>query len=440
MLRQSRFYKRHYEAVERPITDLETLPPVTKPMLMDHFDDVVTDTAVTRAEIYEFTTDDSKIGNRFLDRYLVATTSGTTGEPGIFLQDGYAMTVTDVVRDRWNGVAMLKLDTVRRFLQNGFKSVLIAVGGGHFVGASNVASFQREHPFLGDRIRLYSPKQPLEGLVDSLNEYQPTLLGGYATVLVELAREQREGRLRLTPALVQPTAEPISRAQKRELGRTFGCTVQELYGATEFHPIAGECSNGNLHANTDWVVLEPVDHDYQPVEPGKPSDTVLLTNLANRIQPLVRYDLGDSTTMYEESCSCGSPFPVIEIGGRQGDILHFEGECRERIPVFSLAISSVVEAVPGVHRAQVIQTDERSLRIRLDVTDDTTEQRVWDQVELELRSFLGSRGISEPSIEHASAAPRRDPGSGKFRPVWSEVGLTTNRSIEAGSVNEKSGV
>jgi hypothetical protein len=41
----------------------------------------------------------------------------------------------------------------------------------------------------------------------------------------------------------------------------------------------------------------PVDQDYRPVLPGEPSHTVLMTNLANRVQPLIRYDQGDSVTL-----------------------------------------------------------------------------------------------------------------------------------------------
>ncbi len=43
----------------------------------------------------------------------------------------------------------------------------------------------------------------------------------------------------------------------------------------------------------------------------------VLTNLANTVQPLIRYDLGDQVTMQTERCMCGSPLPVIEVQGRQ---------------------------------------------------------------------------------------------------------------------------
>ncbi|WP_435073759.1 hypothetical protein [Halorubrum sp. HHNYT27] len=194
----------------------------------------------------------------------------------------------------------------------------------------------------------------------------------------------------------------------------------EAYAATEFDPIAIECGHGNLHVNADWVVLEPVDEEYRPVDPGEPLETVLLTNLGNRIQPVIRYDLGDSITMYDEHCSCGSAFPVIDVEGRQGDILHFEtADGRER-PIFPLALSGVVEEVPEVHRTQLIRTAPATIRVRLDVTPDRDEADVWEEVNTALQSFLEDQGITGVAFEQATESPQRDPASGKFRHVWAE--------------------
>ncbi len=348
--RQSRFYKRHFADVPEGCTDLTQFPPVTKPTLMDHFDDVVTDTAITKAEIDAFIADESKTGHRFLGRYPVWTTSGTTGEPGIFVQDDTSLALLGALPDRWVLNVLLDIDTIRRLVKHNLRQAVIAITGVHFLGASGFALLQRESKFLENRIRLFSPTQPLDDLIEVLNRYQPALLMGYATVIVELARAQRDDRLDINPAFVSPASEPVSAAQKRDIERAFDCEVREAYAATEFNPIAIECSHGNLHVNADWVVLEPVDEYYQPVEPGEPSETVLITNLGNRIQPIIRYDLGDSITMYDEHCPCGSAFPFIDVEGRQGDVLHFETEDRRDRPIFPLALSGVVEEVPGVRR------------------------------------------------------------------------------------------
>ena len=419
--RQSRFYKQHYADVPEDSTNLTQYPPVTKPILMEHFNDVVTDTAITKAEIDAFVADETKIGQRFLGRYPIWTTSGTTGEPGIFVQDETAWTVSDVLGDRWIVPAMAGISSLSRLFTQNLRIGLVAVSGGHFAGAAGLEMMRRESIYGERHLRLFSPKSPIDDLISDLNQYQPAILEGYSTVLVELARAQQDGRLDISPALLLPTAEPISATQKRMLRDTFDCVVRELYGATEFVPIAVECEHGNLHANTDWVVLEPVDEDYQPVEPGTPSDTVLITSLSNRVQPIVRYDLGDSITLYEERCPCGSEFPIMEVGGRQGDVLQFETDEGEEVPIFPLTLSSVVEEVPGIHRTQIIRTAPTTLQIRFDVTPNATEEEVWTHIERELQSFLRTHGISRITVEAASEPPQREERSGKFRHVWSEL-------------------
>ena len=148
---------------------------------------------------------------------------------------------------------------------------------------------------------------------------------GYSTAMGLLAQERAEGRLNVSPVLAFAGAEWLPRTELERIESAFRCPLREVYGATEFLYAAIGCAHGWLHANTDWVVLEPVDEEYRPVSPGEPSHTVLLTNLANRVQPIIRYDLGDSVTLRPDPCPCGSPLPAIRVQGRTNDVLTFDG-------------------------------------------------------------------------------------------------------------------
>ncbi len=80
----------------------------------------------------------------------------------------------------------------------------------------------------------------------------------------------------------------------------------------------GECvflSNGcstddGAHINADWSILEVVDEDYRLVPAGTPGQKVLITNLANQVQPFIRYEVGDVVTMATTPCRCGSRLPA----------------------------------------------------------------------------------------------------------------------------------
>src|SRR5512143_1605707 len=80
----SPFYRRfHAGPMDQP---LQTLPVLTKSLLMEHFDEVVTDPAIHLAHVRDFAAE-RQDGVRYLDRYWVTATSGSRGQPGLFLFD-----------------------------------------------------------------------------------------------------------------------------------------------------------------------------------------------------------------------------------------------------------------------------------------------------------------------------------------------------------------
>ena len=259
--------------------------------------------------------------------------------------------------------------------------------------------------------------RPVDELVAELNEFQPTLLSGYPSVFVLLAAEQRAGRLRITPVNILCAGELLTPAMREVVTRTFGCPVIEGYAATEVPGLAIECTRGFLHVNSDWHILEPVDSDRRPVPPGVQSDSVLVTNLANRVQPIIRYGLGDRVTLQPHSCACGSPFPVVTVEGRTNDVLTLEDAEHQPVQILPLALGSVIEESPGVHRFQAIGTGPRELTIRLDVNDEATRTGVEREVERRVRDFLASHRVTDVTITCAAEPPRQEPRSGKLRQI-----------------------
>ena len=154
------------------------------------------------------------------------------------------------------------------------------------------------------------------------------MLSGYATVLALLAHEQKAGRLRIHPVLINNGGETLTLHARALIEAAFGCSVSNGYGCSEMISLAFQCRRGSLQLNADWALLEPVDENWKAVPAGQPSATVLLTNLANRIQPLIRYDLGDSITVSREACPCGSALPPCR--GRRTHQRHAQFHSAER--------------------------------------------------------------------------------------------------------------
>jgi putative adenylate-forming enzyme len=391
---------------------LTDLPPVNKRSLMAEFDDVMTEPDVTRAAVDEFVAQPDRCGGALLGRYSVWTSSGTTGDPGYFVHDPDAIAVYDALEwQRFRGVRSAS-DLARQLIA-GDRYAMVAATGGHFAGISTVERMRRSMPWLTASLKGFSLLQPIERLVAELNEFRPTLLASYPTAAQMLAEEQHAGRLKLRLREVWTGGETLANPARAQVQRAFGCPVRNSYGASEFLPIAWECPYRRLHLNSDWVILEPIDHHGRPVPAGTRSHSVLLTNLANRIQPLIRYELGDAVTMSDTPCGCGSRFPVMSVEGRTDEALVFPLPRGGTATVVPLALTTVMEDEARVHDFQVTQTAPRKLQVRLGGDEQTSAA----EVRRALGSYFDTLGVEAVSIDIARRPPARDQISGKLRRV-----------------------
>ncbi len=413
----SPFYRHHYRGVPSHPGDLSELPVLDKPTLMSNFDDWVTDPDVTLDDLRrDFLAREDFVGRLYLGRYLVMTTSGTTGEPAVILQDRLSWRVYNILGRTRPQPVVRRID-LGELARRGVRTAALFATGGHFGAAALAERVRGISPFLADRTKVLSVLRPIDELVAELNSFQPTLLSGYPSVFVLLAAEQRAGRLRIDPVHILCAGELFTPSMREAVYSAFGCPITQGYAATEVPALAIECTHGFLHVNSDWYVLEPVDSDRRPVPHGVLSDSVLVTNLANRVQPIIRYDLGDRVMLQPQPCACGSPFPVVAVEGRTNDLLSFDTAEHRSVQILPLALGVVIEETPGVHRFQAIGTGPRDLTVRLDVHDEAARGDVEREVESAVREFLRSHHVSEVRITFAPEPPRQEPRSGKLRQV-----------------------
>ncbi|MCD6679318.1 MAG: AMP-binding protein [Burkholderiaceae bacterium] len=410
----SRLLARHWRGVS-PDAPLQALPPSTRGELMAHFDDWVTDPGIRLDEVRRFVADPARVGEAFLGRYAVWTSSGTTGVPGIYVQDEDALAI-------YGALLSAQADFAPASDPRNFGSTtrlaLVAATGGHFAGVVWWQRLCRMYPLLAAQARVFSILEPLDALCESLAAWNPTSIATYPTVLAQLAAEQRAHRLQLAPRTLLSGGEALCSAERHAIEQTFGCPVVEDYGASECMNIAHSCGSHRLHLNDAWVVLEPVDERMNPVSPGEPSFTVLVTNLANQVQPIVRYDLGDSVTIGAEPCDCGDERPTLQVSGRADDVLEFDARHGEFVRVLPLAIETVLEEDSGLSRFQLTQTARDELRLRIECADLHERRSAFDRAEQVLARFLAKQGVAKPVRLHLDdEVPQLDRASGKLRRV-----------------------
>lgn len=415
----SRFYQRLYRdlpANALTLGDLRQLPPVTKSELMAAFDDWVTDPEVTRARVEAFAADPVLLGSLYRGRWFVCASSGTTGHPGLFAHDQGAIAIyraLNVVRVDLAWLSSRQWLTLAR-RQMRWAAVM---GGGPFVGVGYLEMERRRSAWRARSYRAFPAQRPLAELVTALNAFDPAILTGYPSALELLAEEQASGRLHLRPMLVETGGESTTPGARARMAATFGCAIHNAYGTSEFPMLAADCPCDWLHVNSDWAILEPVDERFHPTPPGEPSYTVLLTNLANHIQPIIRYDLGDSVLVQPEPCPCGSPLPAIRVAGRCDDVLRLVAADGRTVSLLPLAIGAVADEAPGAHRSQLIQTGPATIRLRLEPKPGADGETMWRDALANLHAYLAEQGLANVELVRASEAPEQSAQSGKFRQV-----------------------
>jgi phenylacetate-CoA ligase len=98
------------------------------------------------------------------------------------------------------------------------------------------------------------------------------------------------------------SSEPLTAATREELERAFGVRPFNLYGTTEGLWGCDCAEHAGVHLFEDFTIVENVDADGRPVPAGEPGARLLVTNLFNHIQPLIRFELGDMVTVDPQPC------------------------------------------------------------------------------------------------------------------------------------------
>jgi phenylacetate-coenzyme A ligase PaaK-like adenylate-forming protein len=190
---------------------------------------------------------------------------------------------------------------------------------------------------------------PLAEIVDRLNELQPASLSAYASILACLAAEQRGGRLRIASKSVTSNRETLMPEVRAVIADAFRTPVVNGFGSTEGLIGHSAPDDDALVFNSDLCIVELVDAENRPVPPGVPSAKVLLTNLYNRTQPLIRYELTDSFVRQPDAPDHGHLRATVR--GRADEVLHYGG-----VPIHPHVVRSVMVRSADILDYQVRQT------------------------------------------------------------------------------------
>ena len=373
-------------AAVRSVADLQALPFLTKAEIRAHADALRADDATGLA--------------RF-------NTGGSSGEPLIFFIG--TERVTHDVAAKWRATRWWDVDIGDR--------EIVVWGSPIELGTQDRVRLVRDALMRTELLPAFEMSDAkVDGFIARIRERRPKMLFGYPSAIshIALRAEQRGVRLDdLGIKVVFCTSERLYDHQRETIRRLFGCPVANGYGGRDAGFIAHECPSGNMHITAEDIVVEIIDEAGRVLPPGQ-SGEIVVTHLATRDYPFIRYRTGDIGTLGEEACPCGRGLPILkDIQGRSTDFVVAE----DGTVMHGLALIYVLRDIPGVARFKIVQESLELTRVWVEPNADFDASASLETIVAGLKARLGqSVDIDVQMVEMLPAEK-----SGKHRYVSSKV-------------------
>ncbi len=383
------------------LADLQRLPVMTKHDMMERLDDVFTDRRLTVDAVERALGATRTAPVPIDDRFIAMASGGSSGRRGVFVFDVAAAV---------DYVGCLSRALVARLRASGGPppggipiAFVAAASAVHATGTVAPITAGGRLPFTFHAIPV---TLPFAEIVQRLAAVNPPLIYGYPTMLARLADEKRAGRLAITPRMLTATSETVTPEMRAAIADGFGVPLVDAFGSTE--GLTGATApDDRVHVfNDDCCIIELVDRENLPVPDGATSDKVLITNLFNRVQPLIRYELTDRFTRQPPAPDHG--FTQATVEGRSDDVLRYP-----HAQIHPHVLRSVLVGVSAVLDYQVRQTQcgVEIVAVTRDVVD-------VDALRDALVRALVTAGLTDPFVAiRLVPVLERDPRTGKIRRV-----------------------
>jgi len=273
----------------------------------------------------------------------------------------------------------------------------IPYGAGHW--------FQRLGLLRQEYVSLFDS---LDNKLRILGEGNFDVVFGLSSDLFVLAETMLErGIAPAPPKVVITFGEVLYSLHRRIIHEGFGRAPTDFYGSVEFGLVAWQCpQRRRYHVNADLFILELVQGD-NVVGPGGEGE-IVVTDLAQRAMPMIRFGTDDWARSSKEPCPCGITLPTLShISGRMWDFLLLPSG--KRIAPFYL--TTRLEDIPGIRSFQVTQVSRSDVVVKF-VRRSNSGEDPSTAILQALRPIIGE--TMELHVQEVASIPRP---RGKFRVV-----------------------
>ena len=255
----------------------------------------------------------------------------------------------------------------------------------------------------------------LDRFVDAITAIKPKMLFGYPSALARIARHASERGIRVDGLGIRVafvTAERLYDEQRTAIATAFGCPVANGYGGRDAGFVAHACPQGGMHITAEDIIVETIGADRRPVAPGQ-SGEIVITHLATKDFPFIRYRTGDFGVLDTARCACGRALPLLrEIQGRSTDFV----VAADGTVMHGLALIYVIRSLSGIAEFKIVQESRTRTRVQI-VPAAGFNGAAKEAIVAGFRARLGAE--TDVAVEEVTAIPPEP--SGKHRYVVSRV-------------------
>lgn len=337
-----------------------------------------------------------------IEKVTSKSTSGTTSQPIKIYKDSLSMSWEQAVTYRsYSWAEILPGDKQARFWSSarGTKNTLKQKIKDFLLNRKTYSSYN------------FNDENFYTFLID-LNKQQPAYFYGFTSFIYEFACFIESNNIALdlkSLKAIITTAEPINFEQRSIIEKVFKVKVFQEYGCGEVGTIAHEAKDGNLYINAENLFLEIIKDNGTIDTEG--TGELLVTEFYNKVQPIIRYKIGDVVTLTRANDDNPIILPIIsEINGRIRDMITVDD--RKYSPAFFEHMMRTVQANKHYFKQfQVIQNGKQ-LEIKL-----VKNVSYVNNIELKIKEILNKEFKNYFNIEMTFVDKIDREVSGKYRLV-----------------------
>jgi phenylacetate-CoA ligase len=350
------FYREAYKEAKvsprdlKKLSDLSKFPVVTKELIRNRYKEMIND-------------------NYNINKLKCTYSSGSTGEPKIFYYDNetYGWRLASKYcgwkragfkfGEKWLRISMAERNTLFYKIFNFFSRCM------YF----SLTDFDKDKC---ERIRQRIEKE------------RPKMIYSYSSslyVLADYLNKQGKSYDFVESIIVQ--GDMVFPKYREVIEKVFNTKCIDTYGGDGI-VISGQCKEGNYHIQDLGVIVEFVDEKFKKVPDGE-MGRILVTDLHNKVMPLIRYEIADLGIKKKGECKCGSSFSMMsQLLGRDTDVIRLSNGVSLIVHHFTY----VMEYFPQILQFQVKEIEKDKLLIYLKVTEDF-KREIEDEVATKLKYF-----------------------------------------------------